>query len=108
MKTSRGISVVGLSAAVVAAGWVMGSDMFTPPQATGFASQPAASAATGTAAAPGSGASSTAAPAAEDPAPSVAAASGTFEGTAVGTRYGTFQAEITVSNGTITDVSLRQ
>ena len=124
MKMSRGVSLVGLSAAIVSAGWAVGSGVFTPPQAlaplaqgpvAGGASSAATSPAATTPAATtpeattpsATTASVTTAPSVT-PAPAPAAPSGTFDGDPVNTRYGTFQAEITVANGKITDVALLQ
>ena len=126
MKMSRGVSLVGLSAAVVSAGWVMGSDVFTPPQSTALAAHTVTGAGTTTTGAgtptaststsptssattpattPATSATASATPAAPPP---PAAPSGTFDGSPVNTRYGTFQAEITVANGKITDIALLQ
>ncbi len=116
------------STAVLAVGWQIGDQ--GQQSATTAASAPAAVPATsgtgtksGTTATPtptpstasgsgspsstatGSGsAAATTAPAA----PAATGASGTFTGTSTGTRYGNVQVQITVSNGTITDVAALQ
>lgn len=56
----------------------------------------------------GASAASSASPAPTQTATAPAAASGTFDGNSVNTVYGPFQVEITVSNGTITDIAMLQ
>lgn len=107
------------SSAVLAAGWQLG--VATQPQPVSQTlSQPtdaaAPAAGTGSTTAGGSTATptpaagtATAAPtAAPTTAPSTAGASGTFTGTAAQTRFGAVQVQITVADGTITDVAALQ
>lgn len=83
------------SAAVLTVGWQLGTQGQTPtvPDAT----------ATTTTTAPNSGSMSSAAAA-----PASDSASGTFTGTSVQTRFGPVQVQITVANGSITDVTALQ
>ena len=95
MKTSRAVTVFGLSAAVLAAGWVSGSGALTPPSSSGALTQKTTSGNTGATTSTTSGGSGS-------------AASGTFDGQPVGEPYGTMQVEITVKAGTITGVTMLQ
>jgi len=83
------------SAAVLTVGWQLGTRGQTPtvPDAT----------ATTTTTAPNGGSMSSAAAA-----PASDSASGTFTGTSVQTRFGPVQVQITVANGSITDVTALQ
>lgn len=83
------------SAAVLTVGWQLGTQGQTPtvPDAT----------ATTTTTAPNGGSMSSAAAA-----PASDSASGTFTGTSVQTRFGPVQVQITVANGSITDVTALQ
>jgi len=104
MKTSRAVTVVGLSAAVLAAGWVSGSGALTPPSSSGALTQKTTSGNTGATTSTNSGGSGTA----TNTGGSGSAASGTFDGQAVGEPYGNMQVEITVKAGTITGVTMLQ
>jgi len=99
------------SSAVLAAGWQLG--VATQPQPVSQSlSQPtdAAAPATGTGGTTADGSTATPTPAAGTgtTAPSTAGASGTFTGTAAQTRFGAVQVQITVADGTITDVAALQ
>lgn len=99
------------SAAVLTVGWQLGTQGQTPavPDATatttttapnGGSMSSAAAAPAPTPTAAGSSASATA--------PASDSASGTFTGTSVQTRFGPVQVQITVANGSITDVTALQ
>jgi uncharacterized protein with FMN-binding domain len=92
MKTSRGISVAGLSAALVATGWAIGTGFLTPAKALPAAAESSADAASTP---PSSAQTDT-------------AATVTYDGSSVDTRYGAFQAQITVEDGQVTDVVMLQ
>jgi len=92
------------SAAVLAAGWQLGTQAQSQTSSvsqTTDAAGPAVPAAAG-----GDGGSS---PATSTPAePAAPAASGTYTGAAAATRFGNVQVQITVAAGTITDVTALQ
>jgi len=90
MKTARSVVLVSASMSMLAAGWVAGSGFLNP---TGSANSPAALSASDLSAASGT---------------VTAAATGTFDGDSVRTRYGSYQAEITVADGVVTDISMLQ
>lgn len=99
------------SSAVLAAGWQLG--VATQPQPVSQSlSQPtdATAPATGTGSTTADGSTATPTPAAgtATTAPSTAGVSGTFTGTAAQTRFGAVQVQITVTDGTITDVAALQ
>jgi uncharacterized protein with FMN-binding domain len=131
MKTSRVVGVVGLSGAVVAAGWAAGTGFLTPPDSAAAAglgatttqstqtdtgSQQSSGVTTsksGTASGATSGTDNSASGSAtgtdtSGSSSAPASTTSTFDGDAVSTRYGTFQAEITVTDGTVTDITLLQ
>ncbi len=83
---------------------VAGSTLSPSPTATGTAASP--SAASPSAVATTTEPAAAAAPAAAAPAPPPAGVSGTFDGALVNTAQGPFQAEVVVSNNTMTAVNV--
>ncbi|WP_427016010.1 FMN-binding protein [Pseudarthrobacter sp. P1] len=117
MRARAVVAGILSSAAVLVVAWQAGSNNqtgtavvaapVTPPSSGAAAS----SAATGTGNSAGTGASS-AAPSAAAPSPAApapaAGPSGTYTGTSVSTRFGNVQVQVTMSAGTITDVTALQ
>jgi uncharacterized protein with FMN-binding domain len=116
-KRAIAMSIVS-SAAVVVMGWQIGAqaqiaqtaaepvagEAAASPTPSSDASPPAANPSPST-----TSPSATATPSATPiPSPSSAASDGTYAGSVVSTRYGNVQVQITVSNGTITDVTALQ
>jgi uncharacterized protein with FMN-binding domain len=107
------------STAVLAVGWQLGTQGETQPAPDAVAASTAGTSTPGTptvtpdatstpAPSASASAAATAAPAAT-PTPTVAGGvSGTFTGTSVQTRFGPVQVQITVADGTITDVTALQ
>ena len=97
MKTGRSVILVATSTSMLVAGWAAGSGFLNPTGTTTLAASST----------PG-GTVTTAIGSSSAPNTPAAAASGTFDGTAVGTPYGNYQAEIIVTGGKITDISMLQ
>ncbi len=90
------------SVAVLVVGWQAGTHEI-PPTVTTSAAPPTGTA--GAAAPPAATSTPAATPTASASSPSPQAPSGTFIGDSVSTAYGPVQVQITVSDGTITDVT---
>ena len=94
------------SVAVLGVGWQLGVQAVDAGQ--NLASATAASAAAPAAVAPPATPSTTPSTTPTQPAPAPAAVSATSTGTAVQTRFGPVQVAVTISNGTITEVTALQ
>ncbi|SDZ10366.1 FMN-binding protein [Herbiconiux ginsengi] len=96
------------SAAVITVGWQLGSQGQAGTSVDSAATAPAAPTTTAPeASAPATTGPATSAPATTAPqtsAPAATGPSGTFTGTSAATRFGDVQVQITVENGSITDV----
>lgn len=97
MKTGRSVILVATSASMLAAGWAAGGGLLNSTGATTSAAAVSAGGSTQDT----SSTSSTSSTAAT-------AGAGTYDGAAVSTRYGNYQAEIIVTAGKITDISMLQ
>ncbi len=102
MKTGRSVILVATSASMLVAGWAAGSGFLNP---TGATTSAAAATPIGTGTSTGTSASASGT---SSTLSTPAAATGTFDGAAVRTPYGSYQAEIIVTAGKITDISMLQ
>lgn len=103
MKTGRSVILVATSASMLVAGWAAGSGFLNPTGAT-----TSAAAATPIGTGTSTGTSASASGTSSTPSTPAAAATGKFDGAAVRTPYGNYQAEIIVTAGKITDISMLQ
>jgi uncharacterized protein with FMN-binding domain len=108
VKASRIVFVAGASAAMLAAGWRVGSlplpTVALAEPATGRVSAGASPSATASVGASGSSPAPTATATTTAPPAAPAGPTGVFVGPAVGTSYGTMQVQLAINDGVITQV----